>query len=150
MKLSSIINFASVATLAAASPIGFASGDATSTAAIQSDGGSVVQPSQFQLVQWTEVRRAKLREAFWLLEHANADYNGHRGKAMVHVKKAGEFLGMDLHGKGYDGAHVQEKSDARLRHARDLLRDVAAESGGKELERIRLAIRELDLALTVR
>jgi hypothetical protein len=150
MKLSSITSSALIAALATVLPIGFASAYAASITTMQSDG-SVVQPSQFQFVQWTEGRRAKLREAYWLLEHANADYNGHRGKAMEHIRKAGELLGMEiLHGRGYEGDHPQEASDARLRHARDLLRDVGAESGGKELERIRMAIREIDIALEVR
>ena len=68
---------------------------------------------------------------------------------MKEIKKAGEIIGLDLHGEGYSGEH-QKWSDDRLREARHLLQDVVEKSGGREHEHIRLAIKELDKALEVK
>jgi hypothetical protein len=107
---------------------------------------AVVQPSQFQRVAWEEEKKEKLRHAFWLLENADHDYAGHRIKAIEQIRKAGEIIGMELHGKGYGGAEPP-KSDERLHRARVLLQEVAEESGGKEHEHLHKAIHELDDAL---
>jgi hypothetical protein len=131
-------------------PCGLSSAHATSVGTVPLYGDSVAQPSQFQRVDWTEERRTKLRRAFWLIEHANADYNGHRVKAMEHIKKAAEVLGMDLHGNGYEADRTQKESDLQMRRARELLHEVGKESGGRELEHIRQAVAEIDHALDVR
>jgi len=90
-----------------------------------------------------------LRHAYWLLEQSDRDYHGHKAKAIEEIKKAGEIIGMDLHGEGYSGEH-QKWSDERLREARQLLKDVAEKTGGdREHEHLRLAIKELDKALEV-
>ncbi len=149
MKSKSIGNIASIAALAAMLPLGISSVHAVSapTDAVASD--AVVQPSQFQRVEWKEEKREKLRHAYWLLEHADGDYAGHRVLAMEHIKKAGEIIGMELHGKDY--AHTDQfKSDERLRRARTLLHEVAVDSGGKELEHIHKAVGEIDRSLDVK
>ena len=147
MKLNSIPNIASVAALAAILPLGISSAHAVSAPTTPVSGDAVVQPSQFQRVEWTEERRAQLRRAFWLLEHADSDYAGHRGKAIEHVKKAGVVLGLDLHGKGYGTEIEQAASDERMREARDLLKAVVRESDGKERDILQDAVREVNHAL---
>jgi hypothetical protein len=148
MKLRSIANFSSVAALAAILPLGISSAHAVSTATVPVAGDAVVQPSQFQTIEWGEEKREKLRHAYWLLEHADRDYDGHRVKAMEHIKRAGEIIGMDLHGKLYSGGEPPT-SDMRVHRARALLQEIAEESGGKEHEHLHNAIHELDHALEV-
>ncbi|HUD48678.1 MAG TPA: hypothetical protein VMR33_17735 [Candidatus Baltobacteraceae bacterium] len=148
MRLSSVANFASVAALAALLPLAIPSAHAVSAATAPVVGDADVQPSQFQRVAWGEEKREKLRHAYWLLEHADADYHGHRVKAMEHIKKAADVIGMDLHGHDY-ATTDQFKSDERMRRARALLHEVADESGGREHEHLRDAIHELDHALEV-
>jgi hypothetical protein len=147
MKSKSIANFASVAALVALLPLEISSARAISAPAVMVASDTVVQPSQFQRVEWNEDRKSKLRRAFWLVEHAKGDYAGHRAKAMAHIKHAGEVLSIDLHGKGYGEGMGQAESDARLREARDLLKDVERESSGKEQEIITNGVRELNKAL---
>lgn len=149
MKLRSISNLASAAALAAILPLGISSARAVSAPTVPVAGDAVVQPSQFQRVEWNEERRAQLRRAYWLLEHSDGDYSGHRVKAMEHIKKAGEVLSLDLHGKGYGEGIKQASSDARMLEARDLLKAVVRESGSKEQEILYNAIREINHALKV-
>jgi hypothetical protein len=151
MKLLSKANIVWAAALAAALPLGVTNARAISAQTAPITDDSIVQPSQFQRVEWTEERRVQLRRAFWLLEHSDADYAGHRAKAMEHVKKAGEIISMDLHGKGYGGEDVkQSKSDDRMREARRIIQEVARESGPDEKERLHKAVAEIDRALAAR
>ncbi len=149
MKLRSISNFASVAALAACLPLGMSSARAVSNDSVPVAGDAVIQPSQFQRVEWNEERRAQLRRAFWLIEHSDGDYAGHRVKAMEHIKKVGEMLGVDLHGKGYGEGIKQAKSDERMHEARDLLKEVVRESDGKEKDILMSAVSEVNHALKV-
>jgi hypothetical protein len=149
MNVRSISQFAWIAALAAILPVGISNARAASAPVVPLSGDSVVQPAQFQRVEWTEERRIQLRRAFWLLENANSDYAGHRIKAMEHVKKAGEVLGMDLHGEGYKGEHKQGASDERLREAKELIKAVLRETDSrtKEYGRLEDAVREINRAL---
>jgi hypothetical protein len=107
----------------------------------------VLQQAQFQRVDWEEAKRHKLRTAYWLIEHADREYDGHRKVALKEVKKAGDIIGMDLHGEGYRG-DAKWDSDKQLREARKLLKEVRLESGGgEEHKHLRTAIKEIDLAL---
>jgi len=140
--------FATVAVMAAILPLGISNARAVSAPATPVASDAVVQ-QELQRVEWKEEKREKLRHAYWLLEHADGDYAGHRVLAMEHIKKAGEVIGMELHGKDY--AHTdQVKSDERLRRARTLLHEVAEDSGPKEVEHIRKAVVEIDRSLDVK
>jgi hypothetical protein len=135
--------------MAAILPLGITKAHAVSAATAPVAANPAAQPSQFQRVEdWREENREKLRHAYWLLENADHDYAGHRVKAMEHIRKAGEIIGMELHGKGYGGGEPP-KSDEKLIRARNLLQEVKKESKGKENEHLHLAIVELDHALDV-
>ena len=149
MKIYCLKNYASVAVMAALLPLGGASSRAASVPTTLDASGPTLQQSQFQRVEWVEEKRHKLRHAYWLLEQADRDYGGHRTKAKEEIKKAGDIIGLDLHGEGYGGEH-QKWSDERLREAKHLLDDVVEKSGGKEHEHIRTAIKELNKALDAR
>jgi hypothetical protein len=152
MNLRSIPQIVSVAALTAMLPFGISSARAVSAPAAPLASDSVVQPAQFQRVEWTEEKRIQLRRAFWLLEHSNSDYAGHRVKAMAHVREAGEGLGMDLHGEGYKGEHKQGTSDERMREAKDLIKEAIRETDShtKEYTRLQEALREIIQALAVK
>jgi hypothetical protein len=148
MKTCSLSQYVSVAALAALLPIGVASSRAASSPSTLDADGATVQQSHLQPVSWEEAKRHKLRHAYWLLEQGDRDYNGHRGKAMEEIKKAGEIIGLDLHGNGYGGEH-QKWSDERLREAKHLLEDIVDKSHEHEHEHIWKAIKEIDRALEV-
>jgi hypothetical protein len=150
MKLHSIpVQIVAGAALALLS-CGIHNSHAASAPLTQNAGGGPDQPPQLQRIQtWDEYRYVKLEQAYELLEHANADYQGHRVEAMHAIQKASEVLGIPLHGE----AHAEEsqmKSDHRLKKARHLLEDLASESGGKEQPHIQRAIKELDTALALK
>jgi hypothetical protein len=149
MKISCLSKYAYMAALAALFPLGLASSRAVTAPSSLNADGSVLQQAQFRTIDWEEAKRHKLRHAYWLLEQADSDYHGHRAKAMAEIKKAGEIIGLDLHGEGYGGEH-QAWSDARLREARQLLIDIVDKSHEHEHEHIWKAIKELDKALEVR
>ncbi len=150
MKTCRISSYASMAALAALLPLGLTSSRAASNLSSLNADGAVLQQANPRPMAWEEVKKHKLRQAFWLMEQADKDYKGHRAVAMKEVRKAGELIGMDLHGDGY-GGKPQAKSDARLREAKVLLEEVVEATGGAaEHEHIRTAIKELDKALTVR
>jgi hypothetical protein len=149
MKISCLSKYAPVAALAALLPLGIASGRAASSPTTLDADGAALEQAHPQRVVWEEEKRHKLRHAYWLLEQADSDYHGHRAKAMAEIKKAGEIIGLDLHGEGYGGEH-QKWSDARLREARQLLIDIVDKSHQREHEHIWKAIKELDRALEVR
>jgi hypothetical protein len=138
-----------MAALAALLPLGLASSRAASAPSSLAADGAVLQQAQPSLIAWEEFKRHKLRHAYWLLEQADRDYKGHRGKAMEEIKKAGEIIGLDLHGEGYGGEH-QAWSDERLREARQLLVDIVDKSHEHEHEHIWKAIKQIDKALEVR
>jgi hypothetical protein len=148
-RLSNISNYASLTVLAAFLPLGMASSRAASAPSSLNADGAVLQQANPRPMAWEEAKRHKLRHAYWLLEQADHDYKGHRAKAMKQIKKAGDIIGMDLHGEGYGGTH-QPWSDERLREARGLLEDVVEPTGVHEHEHIRAAIKELDRALEIK
>ena len=151
MKICRISHYASTAALAALLPLAIASGRAASAPSNLDAGAATLQPAHPQPVAWwNEEKRHKLRHAYWLLEQADKDYNGHRVKAMEAIRKAAKLMGeFDLHGDGYGGER-QRWSDARLREARGLLEDIVDKSAGREHEHIRTAVRELNKALETR
>jgi hypothetical protein len=147
MKIRYLLNYVSMAALAGLLPLGLSSVRAASQPSTLDTDGAVLQQAQFQRVDWEEGKRHKLRTAYWLIEHADHDYGGQRKTALKEVKKAGDIIGMDLHGEGYKG-EPQWESDKRLREARRLLKEVGLETGGgEEHKHLRLAIRAIDIAL---
>jgi hypothetical protein len=149
MKICRISNYVSTAALAAFLPLGIASARAVSSPSSLEADGTVLQQANPRPVAWEEAQRHKLRRAYWLLEQGDRDYKGHRAKAMEEIKKAGEIIGMDLHGEGYGGEH-QKWSDERMREARDLLKEVVEATGGREHAHIRAAIKEINRALEIK
>jgi hypothetical protein len=149
MKVNCLKHYASVAAMAALLPLGAATSQGASVPTTLEASDPAIQQPEFSRVEWVEEKRHKLRHAYWLLEQADRDYGGHRTKAMEEIKKAGDIIGLDLHGEGYGGEH-QKWSDERLREAKHLLDDVVEKSGGREHEHIRFAIREINKALDVR
>jgi hypothetical protein len=149
MKIRSISNYASLAALAALLPLAIASSRAASNPSHLDADGAALQQAQPRRVDWNDAKRHKLRRAYWLLEQADRDYKGHKGKAMEEIKKAGKIMGLDLHGEGYGGEH-QPWSDERLREARRALEDIVDKGHEHEHEHIWKAIKEIDKALEVR
>jgi len=149
MKICWVSHYASIAALAALLPLGIAFSLAASTPSTLDADGAMLQQARPQPVAWEEAKRHKLRHAYWLLEQGDRDYKGHRAKAMAEIKKAGEIIGLDLHGEGYGGEH-QKWSDERLREARQLLVDIVDKGHLHEHEHIWKAIKEIDKALEVR
>jgi hypothetical protein len=94
-----------------------------------------------------------------LLEKADRDYNGHRGKAAAEVRHALQHLGHDPNANqpkiAANPVHEkQSKSDEQLKHARELLKKVEAHLHEKKdpkhhaaRESIGKAIEEIDVAL---
>jgi len=149
MKIRCISSYASVTALAALLPLSIATSHAASNPSQLNADGAVLQQGQLQRVDWDDAKRHKLRHAYWLLEQADRDYGGHKGKAMEEIKKAGKIMGMDLHGEGYSGAH-QKWSDERLREAKQLLIDIVDTHHEHEHEHIWKAIQEINKGLEVR
>jgi hypothetical protein len=149
MKIRCLFKYASTAALAAFLPLGIASSRAASAPTILDANGAVLQQAQARPISWEEAKRHKLRHAYWLLEQADRDYGGHRKEAMKEIKKAGDIIGLDLHGEGYGGEH-QKWSDERLREAKQLLVDIVDKSHEREHEHIWKAIKEIDRALEAR
>jgi hypothetical protein len=149
MRIRRISNYASMAALAALLPLAIASSRAAFTPSNLDADGAVLQQAQPRPVAWDDAKRHKLRRAYWLLEQADHDYKGHRGKAMEQIRKAGKIMGIDLHGEGYGGEH-QAWSDERLREAKHALEDIVDTRHEREHEHIWKAIKEIDKALEVR
>ena len=147
MKIQYFSNYASVAALAVLLPLTMLSSRAATAPATLDANNSALQQAQPQRLGWEEAKKHKLRTAYWLIEHADRDYDGHRKAALKEVKKAGDIIGMDLHGEGYAGEPKWE-SNRRLIEARRLLKEVRLETGGgEEHKHLRNAIHEIDVAL---
>ena len=149
MKTNRISRYAARIALAALLPLAIASSRAASAPSTLDAGGAVLQPAQLQRVDWDDLKREKLRHAYWLLEQSNRDYKGHRGKAMEEIRKAAKMMHLDLHGEGYTGEH-RPWSDERLREARHSLEVIIDKSHEREHAHIWMAIKEIDKALEVR
>lgn len=128
---------------------GISNGLAASAPLIQNAGDNFAQSPSFQQVTWEQNKIEKLQHAYHLLEHADADYGGHRDLAMKSIKKAAEVLGVDLTGKEH-AEEGQWKSDRRMHEAKHLLEDLVVEGKGKEQPHIHRAIKELDKALATK
>ena len=149
MKIRRISYYASTAALAALLPLAVVTSRAASTPSNLDADRAVLQQAQLQRVDWDDVKRHKLRHAYWLLEQADRDYGGHKGKAMEEIRRAGKIMGIDLHGEGYGGEH-QPWSDERLREALQLLVDIVDTRHVHEHEHIWKAIKEIDRALELK
>ena len=94
-----------------------------------------------------------LREAYQILERADHDYKGHRHAAMHQIEEAAKHLGVHLQGDG-KGKEPQAVSDAQLRDAKAKLEQahgmVKGHKNGKVPEHINHAIRQLDIALSIK
>jgi hypothetical protein len=148
MKLYSLSVQISAAAALALLVCGVSKGHAAA-ALLQNTEASAVQSVPFEQIKWEQARIDKLEHAYHLLENAKADYKGHRGEAMHAIKKAGEVLGVEFHGKEH-AEESQWESDRRLREARHLLQDLIVEGKGVEQPHIHRAINELDKALAVK
>jgi hypothetical protein len=117
--------------------------------------------SQYQ-PNWNDDQRRELRHIFYQLEHANKDYQGHRDNALREIRHAGEAMGMDLHGPGYDrqwqgspgyGGYGQQQTESQewsndtLRRCRDRLRELARNTEDPVRHQLFDAVHELDMAL---
>jgi hypothetical protein len=104
-------------------------------------------------VPHAEGPREEIVHAYRLLMVANADYHGHRGKAMEALRRAGPALGLVLEGDAAPGER-QWKSDEQLREARRLLHDARDKLESRDRERaaehVDRAMEEIDKALNVR
>jgi len=100
-----------------------------------------------------ESPREEVAHAYHLLMAANADYNGHRGKAMEALRLVGQAMGLNLEGNAPAGER-QWKSDEQLREANRLLRDAKNQLATRDRERavqhLDRAVEEIDRALSVR
>jgi hypothetical protein len=128
---------------------GIANLHAASAPVAQPLNEATVQAPQFETVAWETVRIEKLQHAYYLLEHANSEYNGHKVEAMHSIKKAAETLGVELHGHSHWDGEEQWNSDRRLNEARNILENLA-EKDGPEQPHIHRAIKELDKALATK
>src|SRR5580704_4611193 len=63
-------------------------------------------------------------QAYRVLELADHDYQGHRVKAMEHLRKAGLILGVSLKGNG-QGREQQGDSDTQLKQAQTMLQQMS-------------------------
>lgn len=90
-----------------------------------------------------------LDQAYALLSVANHDYKGHRIHAMHAIRAAAQELGAPLKGEG-KGRENQGTSDSQLRSALPLLQQAAAGLTGKPLLHVQEAIKELNIALTIK
>ena len=148
MRLRYIAQSVSLAAGMAILPLSLAANQAPAPTAPSDLSIAPDQSPSFDRVGWDEAKRKKLRHAYWILEQADHDYAGHRGKAMEEIRRAGRIMGLDLKGDGYGGQRPHW-SDALLREARKNLQNIVEESGGEEHKHIRLAIKEIAHALEV-
>jgi hypothetical protein len=152
---------AGVATLLACGP-GFAQQKPKGPAPKAPDQKAAQQKAA--LVQLKKEEIAALLKAFFLLAEADADYDGHRARAMGHVQHAVEAIegGKDLFVRWERESRrrrpaiieSQGRSDAQLRQAAEVLRGVAqAMSQANQrrvLQPVKKAIAEIGIALTIR
>jgi len=91
-----------------------------------------------------------LTQAYTALEVADHDYQGHRVKAMGHIKAAGKVLGLTLGGQG-TGHEVQTTSDQQLHTAQALLQQALVPGLKPRVQKqINLALTELTTALSIK
>jgi hypothetical protein len=90
-----------------------------------------------------------LDQAYGLLSSADHDYKGHRMHAMHAIKAAARELGATLSGEG-KGGESQGTSDSQLRSAQFLLQQAVTGLAGKPQRHVAEAIRQLNIALTIK
>jgi hypothetical protein len=90
-----------------------------------------------------------LDQAYTLLSSANHDYKGHRIRAMHAIKAAARELGATLSGEGKGGEN-QQSSDAQLRSAQSLLQQAVTGLVGRPQRHVAEAIKQLNIALTIK
>jgi len=90
-----------------------------------------------------------LQQAYTALEQADHDYKGHRIAAMKQVEAAGKRLGLNLRGDG-KGHEKQGVSDQQLRTAQALLQEASAGLTGKPLKHVNRALKQLNIALSIK
>jgi len=93
-------------------------------------------------------------QAYRALEQADHDYQGHRIKAMEHLRKAGNILGVTLKGDG-KGQEQQGNSDTQLKQAQSMLQRMSTSKvNGKRHQRamthVNNALSELQTALSIK
>ena len=93
-------------------------------------------------------------QSYRLLEQADHDYQGHRVKAMEHLRKAGLILGVTLKGNG-KGQEQQGDSDSQLKQAQSMLQRMSTSKvNGKRHQRamthVNNALSELQTALSIK
>ena len=114
---------------------------------------AIVLALSFGVRAYAETPREELAHAYILLKLANADYAGHRAKAMKELETAGKDLGLSLEGRGSEHER-QLKSDEQVTEARRLLREARDKLEARDRDRaaahLEKAIVEIDAALKVR
>lgn len=90
-----------------------------------------------------------LNQAYVLLSSADHDYKGHRIHAMHTIKAAARELGVKLSGDG-SGGENQGTSDSQLRSAQSLLQQAVTGLAGKPKRHVAEAIKQLNIALTIK
>jgi hypothetical protein len=93
-------------------------------------------------------------QAYRVLELADHDYQGHRIKAMEHLRKAGLVLGVSLKGDG-KSREQQGDSDTQLKQAQSMLQQMSkSKVAGKRHQRamthVNSALSELQTALSIK
>lgn len=116
--------------------------------------GAIALAMTFGFSVYAETPREELVHAYRLLQRAEHDYDGHKGKAMTEIQAASHELGMDVGGADLPGSEAQWKSDAQLKAARKLLREASNKMERADRDRIAghldTAITQLDQALKVK
>ncbi|MGD0615355.1 MAG: hypothetical protein ABSA69_07955 [Verrucomicrobiota bacterium] len=114
---------------------------------------AIVLAFSFGARAYAETPREELAHAYVLLKLANADYGGHRVKAMKQLEAAGKDLGLSLEGRGSEHER-QLKSDEQVTEARRILREARDKLEERDRDRVAAhlekAIVEIDTALKVR
>ena len=114
---------------------------------------AIVLALSFGVRAYAETPREELAHAYILLKLANADYAGHRAKAMKELETAGKDLVLSLEGRGSEHER-QLKSDEQVAEARRLLREARDKLEARDRDRaaahLEKAIVEIDAALKVR
>jgi hypothetical protein len=95
-----------------------------------------------------------VNQAYRALEQADHDYQGHRVKALEHVRKAGLVLGVSLKGDG-KAKEMQATSDALVKQAQSMLQQMSkSKVAGKRHQRamthVTSALSEIETALSIK
>jgi hypothetical protein len=90
-----------------------------------------------------------LDQAYGLLARADHDYKGHRARAMHKIEEAAKALGSKLGGHG-KGDEQQGTSDTQMKSAQSLLEQAVGGLTGKPHHHIEEAIKQLNIALSVK